>query len=89
MGVKILAYLHRYRLCPYTSFELGLSTTNFLDTIYTDYTDSKSYLYPNVAKVGGLQSQGARGEAVVHLLRTPGNEVSGALRLSQRVKKME
>jgi len=30
-------------------------------------------LNPNVAKVGGLQSQGAKGESVVNLLRTPGN----------------
>jgi hypothetical protein len=44
---------------------------------------------PNVANVGGLQSQGAKGEAVVSLLRTLGNAGSGALRLSRRVKKME
>ncbi len=37
---------------------------------------------PNDAKVGGLQSQGAEGEAVVNLLRTLGNTGSGVLRLS-------
>jgi len=46
------------------------------------------YLHPNVAKVGGLQSQGAKGEAVVHLLRTLGNAGSGVLRLSRRVNNM-
>ena len=46
-------------------------------------------LNPNVAKVGGLQSQGAKGEAVVVLLRTLGNAGSEVLRLSRRVKKME
>jgi hypothetical protein len=44
---------------------------------------------PNVAKVGGLQSQGAKGEAVVVLLRTPGNAGSEVLRLSRRVNKGE
>jgi len=39
-------------------------------------------LYPIVAKAGGLQIQGAKGEAVVNLLRTLGNAGSGALRLS-------
>ena len=39
-------------------------------------------LYPIVAKAGGLQSQGAKGEAVVNLLRTLGNAGSGVLRLS-------
>jgi len=37
-------------------------------------------IYPNVAKVGGLQSQGARGEAVViycEPLATPDLEPSG------------
>jgi hypothetical protein len=41
-----------------------------------------------VAKVGGLQSQGAKGEAVVNLLRTLGNAGSGVLRLSRRVNNM-
>ncbi|MBW2247234.1 MAG: hypothetical protein JRF62_08520 [Deltaproteobacteria bacterium] len=45
-------------------------------------------LYPNVAKVRGLQSQGAKGEAVVNLLRTLGNAGSGVLRLSRRVNNM-
>jgi hypothetical protein len=36
---------------------------------------------PNVTRVGGLQSQGAKGEAVVNLLRTLGNTGSGVLRL--------
>jgi hypothetical protein len=46
-------------------------------------------VYPNVAKAGGLQSQGAKGEAVVVLLRTLGNAGSEVLRLSRRVKKMK
>jgi hypothetical protein len=37
---------------------------------------------PNVAKVGGLQSQGAKGAAVVDLLQALGNAGSGVLRLS-------
>ncbi len=40
-------------------------------------------LNPIVAKVGGLQSQGAKGAAVVHLLQVLGNTGSGALRLLQ------
>ena len=40
-------------------------------------------LNPIVAKVGGLQSQGAKGEAVVNLLPTLGNAGAGALRLSR------
>ena len=43
---------------------------------------------PNVAKVGGLQSQDAEGEAVVNLLRTLGNAGSGVLRLSRRLNNM-
>jgi len=46
---------------------------------------------PIVAKVGGLQSQGAKGEAVVSLLRIPpwrDNAGSGVLRLSRRVNNM-
>jgi hypothetical protein len=39
---------------------------------------------PNVAKVGGIQSQGAKGAAVVNLLQALGNAGSGALRLSWR-----
>jgi hypothetical protein len=42
----------------------------------------------NDAKVGGLQSQGAKGEAVVNLLLTLGNAGSGVLRLSRRVNNM-
>jgi len=45
-------------------------------------------LIPNVAKVGGLQSQGAKVPAVVNLLRTLGNAGSGVLRLSRRVNNM-
>jgi len=45
-------------------------------------------VYPIVAKVGGLQSQGAKGAAVVNLLQALGNAGSGVLRLSRRVKKM-
>jgi hypothetical protein len=40
---------------------------------------------PIVAKVGGLQSQGAKGEAVVNQLRLLGNAGSGVLRLSRLV----
>jgi len=47
-----------------------------------------SEVYPIVAKVGGLQSQGAKSEAVVNLLRTLGNAGSGVLRLSRRVNNM-
>jgi len=43
---------------------------------------------PNVAKAGGLQSQGAKGAAVVDLLQALGNAGSGVLRLSRRGKKM-
>ena len=44
--------------------------------------------YPNVAKDRGLQSQGAKGEAVVNLLRTLVNAGSGVLRLSRRGNNM-
>jgi hypothetical protein len=47
-----------------------------------------SIVNPIVAKVGGLQGQGAKGEAVVNLLRTLGNAGSGVLRLSRRVNYM-
>jgi len=43
---------------------------------------------PIVAKVGGLQSQGVKGAAVVDLLQVLGNAGSGVLRLSLRGKKM-
>ena len=46
-----------------------------------------STVYPMVAKVGGLQSQGTEGEAVVMLLQTLGNKGSGTLRLSREGKK--
>ncbi|BBO78528.1 hypothetical protein DSCW_59450 [Desulfosarcina widdelii] len=42
---------------------------------------------PNVAKVGGLQRQGAEGEAVMILPRALGNAVSEALRLSRKGRK--
>ena len=42
----------------------------------------------NIAKVGGLQSPGAKGEAVVNLLRTLGNTGFEVLRLSRRVNNM-
>jgi hypothetical protein len=45
-------------------------------------------LYPIVAKVGGLQSQGAKGEAVVNLLRSLGNAGSGVFRLSRGLNNM-
>jgi hypothetical protein len=44
-------------------------------------------LNPNVAKAGGLQSQGAKGAAVVNLLQALGNAGSEVLRLSRRVKR--
>jgi hypothetical protein len=47
-----------------------------------------NYNYPIDAKVGRLQSQGAKGEAVVNLLQTLGNAGSGVLRLSRRVNNM-
>jgi hypothetical protein len=47
---------------------------------------SNSYiLYPNIARVGELQRQGAKGEAVVNLLQPLGNAGSGVLQLSLRV----
>ena len=57
----------------------------------TDECAARSYgsrVYPNVAKAGGLQSQGAKGAAVVHLLQALGNAGSGVLRLSRRVDNM-
>ncbi len=50
--------------------------------------DPYAIINPNVAKVGGLQSQGAKGAAVVDLLQTLGNAGSCVLRLSRRGKKM-
>jgi hypothetical protein len=41
-------------------------------------------IYPIVAKVGGLQSQGGKGVAVVNLLQTLSNAGSGVLRLLQQ-----
>ena len=41
-----------------------------------------NWVYPIVAKAGGLQSQGAKGAAVVNLLQALGNTGSGVLRLS-------
>jgi hypothetical protein len=46
------------------------------------------YLNPNVAKAGRLQSQGAKGAAVVKILQALGNAESEALRISGRVEKM-
>jgi hypothetical protein len=45
-------------------------------------------IIPNVAKVGGLQSQGDKGAAVVDLLQALGNAGSGVIRISRRGKKM-
>jgi hypothetical protein len=42
----------------------------------------------SVAKFRGLQSQGAKSEAVVNLLRTLGKAGSGVLWLSRRVNNM-
>ncbi len=44
--------------------------------------------YPNVAKAGGLQSQGVKGEVVVTLPRSLYNAGSEVLRLSRRVNNM-
>jgi hypothetical protein len=53
-----------------------------------DMPECPNTIYPNVAKVGGLQSQGAKGAAVVNLLQSLGNAGSCVLRLSRRGKKM-
>ena len=45
-------------------------------------------LYPNVAKAGGLQRQGVKGEVVVTLPRSLYNAASEVLRLSRRVNNM-
>lgn len=49
---------------------------------------SPASLYPDVAKVGGLQRQGVEGTAIVDLLQTLDNAVSEVLRLFRRVKNM-
>ena len=41
----------------------------------------------NVAKAGGLQNQGAKGDAVALLLRSLSNAGSGVLRLSRKGRK--
>jgi hypothetical protein len=46
-----------------------------------------SSISPNVAKVGGLQSQGDKGAAVVDILQALANDGSGVLRLFRRGKK--
>jgi len=58
------------------------------EDVQTDSGICNSVFNPNVAKIGGLQSQGAKAEAVVNLLRTLGNSGSGVLRLSRRVNNM-
>ena len=45
-------------------------------------------MYPNVAKVGGLQSQGGKGEAVVKLPRALDNAGYGVLWISRRGESM-
>jgi hypothetical protein len=47
-----------------------------------------SHFNPAIAKVGGLQSQGVKGEAVVDLLQTLENAGSEVHRLSRRVNKV-
>jgi hypothetical protein len=47
-----------------------------------------SPVYPNVTKVGGLQSQGVKGKVVVTLPRSLYNAGSEVLRLSRRVNNM-
>jgi hypothetical protein len=67
-----------------------VSDSNFyFATIIESRSDFSTNIHPNDAKAGGLQSQGAKGEAVVALLRTLGNAGSEVLRLSRRVKKMK
>jgi hypothetical protein len=46
-------------------------------------------IFPNVAKVGGLQSQGVKGEVVAVLPRSLYNAGSEVLRLSRRVNNMD
>jgi hypothetical protein len=51
-----------------------------LATISTMMMNGSGYVHPNVAKVGGLQSQGAKGEAIVvycEPLATQDMELSG------------
>jgi hypothetical protein len=45
-------------------------------------------IYPNVAKAGGLQSQGVKVEVVLVLPRSLDNAESEVLRLSRRVNDM-
>jgi hypothetical protein len=59
-----------------------------ISVVAEDGAAGKTLINPIVAKVGGLQSQGAKGEAVVNLLRIRGNAGSGVLRLSRRVNNM-
>jgi len=42
------------------------------------------FIYPNIAKAGGLRSQGAKRAAAVYLLHALGNAGSGVLRLSPK-----
>ena len=66
---------------------------DFLDT-FSEFTKKIELigmlpkLNPNVSKVGGLQSQGVKGEAVVTLPRSLYNAGSEVLRLSRRVNNM-
>jgi len=77
-------------LIPHSFFSLNFALyiyiVNFLWKIKR--FDSCNFFNPIVAKVGGLQNQGAKGEAVVNLLLSLGNTGSGALRLSRRVNSM-
>jgi hypothetical protein len=60
----------------------------YLEYVSISFLPENSFDLTIVAKVGGLQSQGAKGEAVVNLLRTLGNAGSGVIRFSRRVKNM-
>jgi len=57
------------------------------DDVYNFSWFNYGFITPNVAKAGGLQRQGAEGEAVMILPRALGNAVSEVLRLSRKGRK--
>jgi len=65
-----------------TSSLQSLQTVGLQLALSPDGAENGHSVYPNVAKVGGLQNQGAKGAAVVDLLQALGNAGSGVLRLS-------
>jgi len=76
--------------CPPASPELAMAGRRRVSCIisYAEVLSDETFLNPKVAKIGGLQSQGAKGKAVANLLRTLGHGGSGVLRLSRRVNNM-